>query len=51
MKKIEERAGRPRLGPKKTLWICDECGLDFTTKHYLIIHQANKHYMEEIIST
>ena len=37
------RRGRKRKNSKGRLWICDDCGLDYTTKHWLITHQINKH--------
>ena len=37
------RRGRKSKNFKGRLWICDECGLDYTTKQWLITHQINKH--------
>ncbi len=45
------RRGRKSKNSKGRLWICDECGLDYTTKRVLRNHQEIKHKREKIIST
>ena len=37
------RRGRKSKNSKGRLWICDECGLDYTSKDNLTRHQVNKH--------
>lgn len=37
------RPGRKSKNSKAGLWICDECGLDYSTNHWLKNHQINKH--------
>ena len=34
------RSGRKRKNSKGRLWLCDECGLDFSSKQWFRIHQT-----------